>query len=76
MREAYTGRDSKVIVSRLTAGKLYPEPAVQQLYPLQLSYDITTPAPGHMINTEADDVTDQIKMNNQRCYIYERVFNL
>lgn len=68
MWEAYTGRDSKVIVNRLTAGKLYSEPAVQHLYPLQLSYDITAPAQGHMINTEADDVTDQIKMNNQKCY--------
>ena len=41
--EVYTARDSKVrAVER--AGKLYLEPAIQHLCPLELSYDITAPA--------------------------------
>ena len=43
--ELYPGRDGVVRAARLRSGKSYLERAVQQLYPLELSYDRTIQTP-------------------------------
>ena len=53
--ELYPGRDSKVKTVRLRAGKSYLERAIQHLYPLELSCDITAPTQEHTMNAEAEE---------------------
>ena len=48
-----TGRDNIVRAARLRAGKAYLERAIQQLYPLELSCDVTNERIQEQLNPEA-----------------------
>ena len=52
--DAYPGKDAKVSAVKLRAGKSYLERAVQHLYPLEISSDITpsTEEPSMNVNAE------------------------
>ena len=54
--DAYPGKDGKVRVVKLRAGRCYLERAVQHLYPLKISRDITPSTEEPTINVNAEEL--------------------
>ena len=52
--EPYPGRYGKVVAVIFRDGKSYLERAIQHLYPLEVSYDITAPTEEHTMNAEVE----------------------
>ena len=53
--DVYPGKDGKVRAVKLTAGKSYLERAVQHLYPLEISCDITPSTKEPTMNVNAEE---------------------
>ena len=52
--EPYPGRYGKVVAVIFRDGKSYLERAIQHLYPLEVSCDITAPTEEHTMNAEVE----------------------
>ena len=53
--DVYPGKDGKVRAVKLTAGKSYLERAVQHLYPMEISCDITPSTKEPTMNVNAEE---------------------